>query len=765
VQVPQVAAEVCATLHGTFQDVAMAAVGVLSHFLKTAGLSGVLVNEQDAAQRSPLAAEIAQQLESSGLLSHLPALLQHATQQLQAAAATDPMRATPPIQFECAVAMQDAHQVLDLCVRMRCLWDMQAPPASWTLSIDAAAVNLAVATVTGMDRMIRLLPGNDRTGVREPHPLNTEMLNTACTAVVQCAMRASSDTAAAAPPEPEFTELLQSPAYLQALCIALFYYMHAQLEGEGTRAGDTAAGSSRSQAGSGSQGAAAPAGSSGQSSRRRSSASAEEQHHEQQLQMEARLWAAAGAKAAALPAASQQLLQHLGCGSGKHILWTVLTAKAAGDCSMPPAAVPAVCTAYEKVVKAGMCGGLPAVEWGPEQLHKTQQLHQSLAGMLLHCAASLSQGDGPAAHACSWACVTAKWALQGVLQLHQQRQQQQQQQESQQQESQSQPGRRPAMRVPPQHPFEGLAEHLPLLKQTMAQLLRAVRQPTTTSSSDPTCSGSSGVDYISRNLALLARQEALKHAAGMFVKLGEPQFRAHPDIRLSWHANAAAAADATAGDTRDSSSSGSSSGQQHPWQPHAAEVAALLESFVRVPKVNIATGGTGPVEDSTLLLVAALCCVGDRELPNCLAATAAAAGFGSPEQQQLVELLLSMVKKAGTLGPAVQTGAEECRLTASNGSSGICASVRKHTGCCWQRAWDGRNAAAVAGAVWALLLPVGRAAALASEGCGGAATCCVYCAGGSQPGQCHGQVGAQQLWAHRGCVQVTARECRCATLL
>jgi hypothetical protein len=48
-----------------------------------------------------------------------------------------------------------------------------------------------------------------------------------------------------------------------------------------------------------------------------------------------------------------------------------------------------------------------------------------------------------------------------------------------------------------------------------------------------------------------------------------------------------------------------------------------------------------------------------------LAAAAAAAGFGSREQQQLFSLLCTLLKLGGALGPAEQTDAEEVRLAAA----------------------------------------------------------------------------------------------------
>jgi hypothetical protein len=148
--------------------------------------------------------------------------------------------------------------------------------------------------------------------------------------------------------------------------------------------------------------------------------------------------------------------------------------------------------------------------------------------------------------------------------------------------------------------------------------------------------------------------EALTLAVCIFMPLGEPFKHVAGTSAFTWRAGAAAAAAAAAAET-----SGSSRAQQ-PWRPRAAQIAALLESYTRLPSV---TNIPGYEQELTFPMIAVLCSVGDRPQPSCLAAAAAAAGYGSPEQLQLFSLLLTMVKLGGNLGPRQQTDAEECPLT------------------------------------------------------------------------------------------------------
>jgi hypothetical protein len=443
-------------------------------------------------------------------------------------------------------------------------------------------------------------------------------------------------------PQPDrFAVLLSSPAFLQALCFALLYSTQAHLayqEAQGcaagsssktcTRDGSTNSSTPRKQ-GSGKRFSSKKA-SKGGSSSKGSSDTSSSQRQQQQQQQDGSSWVRAYHRAQQLQASEQQLLQTLGC-SGRSLVWCALDAAEYGV-SMPTVHLYSLTMAYKQTTElvTDSVGAMPAAS-------ESAQLHQLLPGLLLHWVAALPKYDADGINCCIVAGTGTRAAVLAVLQQLRVAGLMQTVGEG-----------APAGWAPgqPEQTFLMLEDILPSLKLMFSRLLLEARRSGSGSGSS-IFAGSSGPGTMN---------EALVLTYCLFMMLGEPYKFVGGTNAFTWRAAAAAAA-AAAG----AGASGSCSVQQ-PWQPHAAQIAALLESYARLTSVL-----KPPVYNQQLAfpMIAGLCSVGDRPHPSCLAAAAAAAGYGSPEQLQLCSLLLTMVELGGSLGPQQQLDAEECRLTAA----------------------------------------------------------------------------------------------------
>lgn len=332
-------------------------------------------------------------------------------------------------------AMQFAQQSLLLYRLMQHLWKLEHLPGSWLPSIDADAMGLAATTVSCISRWVEQLPapaavraGAARAQEQQgPWMMLAVVSDVACVAVTECARRRTLEQE---PAQRWWLGLMSTPEYLRALSCALFYYVNANL----TREGSSKQASGRQQ--------------------------------QQQQGQELTPWAAACQEAAALPPKQQQLLQALGCGSGRGLLWSNLEADEVGK-PAPFIVLFALLAAYGEVMNAeaeSMSGSLPRVVRAPEVLRETPQLHQSLLGLLLHFAASLPRLDGEHAAQCLHICDAVRAALQGVTQAH-----------SQQLQGSMfllqyglTFGSQPAGQLFHKHPFEGMTEYVPLTKQLLS---------------------------------------------------------------------------------------------------------------------------------------------------------------------------------------------------------------------------------------------------------------------------------------------------------
>jgi hypothetical protein len=230
---------------------------------------------------------------------------------------------------------------------------------------------------------------------------------------------------------------------------------------------------------------------------------------------------------------------------------------------------------------------------------------------------------------------------------------------------------------------------LPELMPVLDRLLAAVRASSSHSSGGSSaCAGSSsgggsgGSGGSSSGSNASAGQcasegemaEALWFLTASFAMLAEPIKGLQVVEPFSWHPQP--------GMHVTHVTSGSCSGLEvHPWQPHAAQLMGLLESYMRLPHaVSRSSAYQGlPTRQHELpvAMLALLCAVGDRAQPAALASTAIAAGAGSVEQQRLFGLLCSTLKRSSSLSLTQQTDAEECRLVAACAAarlSQLCAS-------------------------------------------------------------------------------------------
>jgi hypothetical protein len=295
--VPKVTAEVLGPLVSKFDGAGMALVDVLATFLEAASNAGLMGTQ---AAPSRLAGSIAQQLEAGGLCKHLGTVFDQASKQLKAttptAAVLRELRDRPEDEQGSAAkqaaltAMQFAQQSLVLYQRMQHLWKVEQLPASWGPSLDAAAMGLAATTLSCISCWVEQLPapaaassGAAAARAQEqqgPWLMLAVVSDLACVAVGECARRRTLEQETA-PRGRWWQGLVSTPEFLRALSSALFYYVHANLAREG---------------------------------------SWQQQQQQRQQGQEPNLWVAACKEAAALPAKQQQLLQALGCGSGRALL-------------------------------------------------------------------------------------------------------------------------------------------------------------------------------------------------------------------------------------------------------------------------------------------------------------------------------------------------------------------------------------------------------------------------------------------------------------
>ena len=116
------------------------------------------------------------------------------------------------------------------------------------------------------------------------------------------------------------------------------------------------------------------------------------------------------------------------------------------------------------------------------------------------------------------------------------------------------------------------------------------------------------------------------------------------------------------------------------WAQHAADLCKVLEAYVREAARGLAVGGPSVVKEAALELADALVQLIDPRqsgLRGPLLQAAAAAGPGSREQQQLLGLLLSMVKWVGMMGPQQQGLAEEVRVAVAAAAANMLLAAHK----------------------------------------------------------------------------------------
>jgi hypothetical protein len=627
------------------------------------------LNETSGGRFGPskIGVAINMQFQQAGLYQHLGKVFTDITAQLAAAEATpallvkmqhSPAHKHVDQQQPLRGMLSAAQQGLMLYTLLQLLWPLDATLAAWDPAIDAAVVSLALTAAQQVSKWLDALPASSP----EPYIKLQGLLQDAWTALTRCITRRIAEQAAvelsgaaAADEVPLYAQLQSSPQWLAAVCVLAFYATHAgsgEAEGRvspaaGPDAGRAApsCGSTANSSSKASSSKGRPGGSSKKGPGRSSNASSNQQQTGTAGSSSGQAgsqWARACSRAQQLPPIQQELLQVLEC-SGKVLLWVALAEPA-------PVGVHALMrmdpiTIMRGVVEAhrGIVAGFDPTADDAQQ--QTGVLHTLLPGLSLPWVIAQPRTEQQFVDCCTLAgdlttnaCKAVYQRLYSTVTVH------------------------PGTVVVPGSAAEqvgwGLLDTkllriLPDLMLALDPLLAKARS----SSSSRSSSRRQGRPASEEDMT-----EALWFLVGCFSLPGEPAVRLQVVKPYTWYSQPAEEAYHTAG-------AGSTAFVQHPWQQHAAEVTALLDSYVRLPQANKATGAcnisTREDHELRFAVLARMCAVGDRPQPAALTATAIAAGLGSTEQQRLFGLLCSMVKRSSMLGFTQQTDAEECRLVAA----------------------------------------------------------------------------------------------------
>lgn len=249
---------------------------------------------------------------------------------------------------------------------MQTLWPITSQQRGYGPSLEVTAVKLAVKFVQKVSSWLEQLPEDWR---EEPYEMFAVTMAQAIRAMTRCAMLRVADNDALQRVGPNrmvrYAPLMQSAVYHQALCIALFYNVHAQLMYT-QRCADFAA--SKSQEAAAAAGAAAASSSSSKGHTKGSSTSSSSSKKKKKKPGSSSKGANAAAAAAATASPSKQLdswgracelagglpecelllLRELGC-SARAVLWAAAAASPVAVAEMPALNITALEMAYKQV--------------------------------------------------------------------------------------------------------------------------------------------------------------------------------------------------------------------------------------------------------------------------------------------------------------------------------------------------------------------------------------------------------------------------------
>jgi hypothetical protein len=647
---------------------------------------GVKLGEDSTCSIS-LAESFLQQLQESGVLQHLAAAMSHTTHriwELQSQAGSDTLSADladPAYNHKqvfgpSSSSLQQLHlQAGQLCA---CVKSLQMQLAAFNRRSDSVcrhellqpvavpALELSVLTVQHVSTCLELLP---KRLVSPPWSL-WRALSFARDAIKQYGVWCCAKCSCCAGLH---QQLLQSPYYLPADCIALLAAVYGTLLCNDARAWWEAAANSSSGSGSGS------------SSGSGSGSGQQQGDPDQKLQAlwEQTAWELACSRHDALPASHYLLLQLAGC-SSKALLWAATDGYEFADEDLSTAALIHHSEAHRKHLFARMEQDLTSPDLVPET--SAALLRHSV---LLHWAWHYWQGNqGPEQRVrVLQLLLVSSTCLQSVVTERADQANRKQQRELQQQEQQMQQSpqfqnvtlsQAPSGLFFPAPVYLQILDDMLLLVHRLLTLLlseAAEQQPPAQASSSssssvsrgqssrPSQASSSGpspqvLNETPTALLTTGRQGLLETYSVLsssilteFAGLEPPLHTSAPPASLICCSEAPTLREDAA-----------------VWFQHATQICQVLESYARTAARSQTSGS---VEANCPVLAGAIelgACVVElidptqHGLHGPLLRAASAAGPGSKEQQQLLGLLRSTTKWAGTMGPEQQGLAEQLRV-------------------------------------------------------------------------------------------------------